>query len=134
MDKLQTPARPPPTAVNPPTNTNRDLLTINTIIVTMIKLNIYAMKAHGQAIARGDYKEQSSPMMPITLASVQWRKLHQAQMDSRIKPEPPSHIDGYTRREEYAALEIVRLLEFLQHVDCKNIEGLIRQIIDRNIM
>ncbi len=99
----------------------------------MIKLNIYAMKAHGQAIARGDYKENSSPMMPICLSSVKLRQLHQTQMDVRTSGDPPSRIEGYTMREELAGLQIVRLCEFLQHIECKDIETLIRKIVDSNL-
>ena len=99
----------------------------------MIKLNIYAMKAHGQAIARGDYREESSAMVPICLASVKWRKLHQAQMDHRKNPYQPSRLEGYSLREELACEQIVRLIEFLQHIGCKDIERCIRQIIDRDL-
>lgn len=91
------------------------------------------MKAHGQAIARGDYREKSSAMVPLCLASVKWRKLHQAQMDYRKNPHQPSRLDNYTLREELACEQIVRLIEYLQHIGCKDIEGGIRQIIDRDL-
>jgi hypothetical protein len=53
----------------------------------MIKLNIYAMRSHGQSIARGDYSENSSPMVVILKETKAWCKLHQAQMDSKYQPE-----------------------------------------------
>lgn len=99
----------------------------------MIKLNIYAMTAHSKAIARGDYREDSSPMMPLCLASVYWRRCHQAQIEHRVNPDQPSRVEGYTLREEMAAIEIVRELEFLQHVGCRDIEKLIRSIVERDL-
>ena len=72
-------------------------------------------------------------MVPLCLASVKWRKLHQAQMDYRKNPYQPSRLDNYTLREELACEQIVRLIEYLQHIGCKDIEGGIRQIIDRDL-
>lgn len=99
----------------------------------MIKLNIYAMKSHGQAIARGDYSENSSPMVIVLKETKAWCKLHQAQMDSKEQPLAPSRIEGYSLREEAAGEVIVSMIEYLQHVECKDIEGLIRQIIEGNL-
>lgn len=96
----------------------------------MIKLNIYAMMAHGRAIARGDYSENSSPMKQILLASRAWRGLHQAQLDYCKGALQESAFDGYSRREQYAVREIVRLLEYLQHIGCKNIEELLRKVVE----
>ena len=72
-------------------------------------------------------------MIPICLSSVKWRQLHQTQMDYRTDGDPPSRMKGYTLREELAGQQIVRLCEFLQHIGCKDIEGLIRQIIERDL-
>ena len=54
-------------------------------------------------------------------------------MDVRTSGDPPSRIEGYTMREELAGLQIVRLCEFLQHIECKDIETLIRKIVDSNL-
>lgn len=99
----------------------------------MIKLNIYAMKSHGQAIARGDYAEGSNPMVIVLKETRAWCKLHQAQMDSKNLPLEPSRIEGYSLREEAAGEVIVSMMEYLQHVGCKDIETLIRQVIERNL-
>lgn len=95
----------------------------------MIKLNIYAMRSHGQSIARGDYSENSSPMVVILKETKAWCKLHQAQMDSKYQPEEQSRYEGYTKREEAAAEVIVSMMEYLQHIGCKDIEGLIRKMV-----
>lgn len=97
----------------------------------MIKLNIYAMKSHSQSIARGDYTENSSPMAIILRETKSWCRLHQAQMDSKTQPEALSRFDGYTLREEAAAEVIVSMMEYLQHIGCKDIEGLIRKIVEQ---
>lgn len=95
----------------------------------MIKLNIYAMKSHSQSIARGDYTENTSPMAIILRETRSWCKLHQAQMDSKVQPEALSRFEGYTLREEAAAEVIVSMMEYLQHIGCKDIEGLIRKMV-----
>ncbi|MBQ7204638.1 MAG: hypothetical protein IJS04_02240 [Muribaculaceae bacterium] len=92
----------------------------------MIKLNIYAMQSHGKSIARGEYTEKSSPMVVILKETKAWCKLHQAQMDSKNLPEAPSQFDGFTLREEAAAEVIVSMMEYLQHIGCKDIEKLVR--------
>ena len=51
----------------------------------------------------------------------------------RKNPYQPSRLEGYSLREELACEQIVRLIEFLQHIGCKDIEGCIRQIIDRDL-
>lgn len=99
----------------------------------MIKLNIYAMRSHGQAIARGDYSENSNPMVLVLRETKAWCKLHQAQIDSKTMPNAPSRIDGYSLREEAAGEVIVLMMEYLQHVECKDIEGLLRRIIESNL-
>ncbi len=97
----------------------------------MIKLNIYAMKSHGLSIARGEYREESSPMVIVLKETRAWCKLHQAQMDSKAQPEAPSRFEGYTLREEAAGEVIVSMMEYLQHIGCSDIEGLVRQIVEQ---
>jgi len=97
----------------------------------MIKLNIYAMRAHGQSISRGEYSENSSGMAVILKETKAWVKLHQAQIDSKEQPEALSRFEGYTLREEAAAEVIVSMIEYLQHIGCKDIEGLIRRIVEQ---
>ena len=98
----------------------------------MIKLNIYAMRSHGQAIARGDYSENCSPMAIILKETKKWCKLHQAQLD-RKEPEEQSRIEGYSLREDAAAEVIVSMMEYLQHIGCVDMETLIRKLIEGNL-
>lgn len=97
----------------------------------MIKLNILAMKSHGKSIARGDYTDNTSPMAIILRETKSWCKLHQAQMDSKEQPEAMSRFEGFTLREEAAAEVIVSMMEYMQHIGCKDIEGLIRKIVEQ---
>jgi hypothetical protein len=97
----------------------------------MIKLNILAMKSHGKSIARREYSENSSAMAVVLKETKAWCKLHQAQMDSKVQPEALSRFEGYTLREEAAAEVIVSMMEYMQHIGCKDIEGLIRRIVEQ---
>lgn len=95
----------------------------------MIKLNIYAMRSHGHSIARGEYTENSSAMVIAMKETRAWCKLHQAQLDRKV-PEDPSRFEGYSLREEAACEVIVSMMEYLQHIGCKDIEKLIRLIAE----
>lgn len=96
----------------------------------MIKLNILAMKSHGKSIARREYSENSSAMAVVLKETKAWCKLHQAQLD-KTQPEAQSRFEGYTLREEAAAEVIVSMMEYMQHIGCKDIEGLIRRIVEQ---
>ena len=52
-------------------------------------------------------------------------------MDSKVQPEALSRFEGYTLREEAAAEVIVSMMEYMQHIGCKDIEGLIRRIVEQ---
>ena len=87
----------------------------------MIKLNIDAMKSDGLSIARGEYREESSPMVIVLKETRAWCKLHQAQMDSKAQPEAPSRFEGYRVESAFGRFD----------VGCSDIEGLVRQIVEQ---
>lgn len=92
----------------------------------MITLNKLAKKCFAIAMHSGKINKDSSRRAFIMAISAEWRELLTA---TKFRSR---HLPDYSEQEEEAADIIISTLTYLERIDCKNIEKLIKDKIEFN--
>lgn len=90
-----------------------------------ITLNKYAIRCEEIALASGRLSSDSSARPLIYDISRNWRKLLTASKSMQ-------NTDTWSEKELAAGEVIISAMTYLQRIDCKNIEQLLRDTIERH--